>query len=333
KPAAPKVEPQNDGSVNVTPADGTDTLVITYTPEGENTTPTNFTVKKDTDGKWKKGNDAPEGVTVDENTGKVTIPANKVKDGSDVTAVDKKGDNSSDSATGKAKDNPAAPEAKPAAPKVEPQNDGSVNVTPADGTDTLVITYTPEGENTTPTNFTVKKDTDGKWKKGNDAPEGVTVDENTGKVTIPANKVKDGSSVTAKNSKNGTESDNATGQTGNNDGNSGSGTGSDSGSGDSGSGSDTGNSNDSGSDSGDDSTSNNGGNAETGNAGNSKADNASTGASGSNASTKSGNEVPAKHSSQLVKTGAEVERVGLISAMIGVLGAAAAFFSRKKNRE
>ena len=88
---------------------------------------------------------------------------------------------------------------------------------------------------------------------------------------------------------------------------------------------------------------NNAGNAETGNAGNGKsgngkagngkAGNASTGASGSNASTKSGNKVPAKHSSQLVETGAEVERVGLISAMIGVLGAAAAFFSRKKNRE
>ena len=99
-----------------------------------------------------------------------------------------------------------------------------------------------------------------------------------------------------------------------NDGNSGSG------SGDSGSGSETGNSNSSESDSGNDSKSNNAGNA-------------STGASGSNASTKSDNRVPAKHSSQLVKTGAEVERVGLISAMIGVLGAAAAFFSRKKNRE
>ena len=52
-----------------------------------------------------------------------------------------------------------------------------------------------------------------------------------------------------------------------------------------------------------------------------------------NASAKSGNKVPAKHSSQLVNTGAEVERVGLISAMIAALGAAAAFFSRKKNRE
>ncbi|RIY18189.1 hypothetical protein CJI57_00005, partial [Bifidobacteriaceae bacterium WP012] len=70
------VEPQNDGSVNVTPTDGTDSLEITYTPEGENTNPTNFTVKKE-NGKWK-GENTPEGVTVDENTGKVTIPADKV---------------------------------------------------------------------------------------------------------------------------------------------------------------------------------------------------------------------------------------------------------------
>ncbi|MDK7085530.1 hypothetical protein QP360_06850, partial [Gardnerella leopoldii] len=85
----PTVKPQNDGSVDVTPAAGTDSLEITYTPEGENTTPTNFTVKKE-NGKWK-GENTPEGVTVDENTGKVTIPANKVKDGSEVKAKDKKG--------------------------------------------------------------------------------------------------------------------------------------------------------------------------------------------------------------------------------------------------
>ena len=199
----------------------------------------------------------------------------------------------------------------PAAPTITPKDDGSVEVTPAADTDTLEITYTPEGENTNPTNFTVKKE-NGKWKKGDNTPDGVTVDENTGKVTIPANKVKDGSDVKAKDKKGNNTSSETTGKAGNNDGNSGSG--------DSGSGSETGNGNSSESDSGNDSKSNNAGNA-------------STGASGSNASTKSGNKVPAKHSSQLVKTGAEVERVGLISAMIGVLGAAAAFFSRKKNRE
>ncbi|MFW0895248.1 HYR domain-containing protein, partial [Gardnerella sp. Marseille-Q9179] len=89
KPAAPTVTPQNDGSVDVTPAAGTDTLEITYTPEGE-TNPKTITVKKGNDGKWK-GENTPEGVKVDENTGKVTIPANKVADGSTVTAKDKKG--------------------------------------------------------------------------------------------------------------------------------------------------------------------------------------------------------------------------------------------------
>ena len=304
-------------------------------------------------GEATAGNDGTFTVDIDKQEPNTTLTLTPNKDGVD-------GDPVNVTVTG---ETPAA--GKPTAPTVTPQNDGSVDVTPAADTDTLEITYTPEGENTTPTNFTVKKE-NGKWK-GENTPDGVTVDENTGKVTIPANKVKDNSEIKAKDKKGNTASDETTGKAGNNSGNSGSGTGSDSGSGDSGSGSETGNSNSSESDSGNDSTSNNGGsasgsttggssstdsgaqnstnesssadnannagNAETGNAGNGKAGNVSTGASGSNESTKSGNKVPAKHSSQLVKTGAEVERVGLISAMIGVLGAAAAFFSRKKNRE
>ena len=259
---------------------------------------------------------------------------------------------------------------KPAAPTITtPANgdgQGSATITPATDTDSLEITYTPEGKDKEKT-ITVKKGADNKWKKGDDTPAGIIVDEATGKVTIPADKVKDGSDVKAKDKKGNNTSDEATGKAGNNDGNSGSGTGSDSGSGSDTGNSESGNSNGSGSDSGNDSTSNNGGpasgsttggssstdsgaqnstnesssadnannagNAETANAGNSNAGNASTDASGSNASTKSGNKVPAKHSSQLVKTGAKGERVGLIGTMIGALGAAVAFFSRKKNRE
>ena len=449
KPAAPTVTTptsgKDQGSATITPADGTDTLEITYTPEGENTNPTNFTVKKE-NGKWK-GDNIPEGVKVDENTGKVTIPANKVKDGSSVTAIDKKGDTSSDKATGNVGKNPAkptvsdpkaenktgkdkttvsgkatpgakvtikkddqtvgevtaqddgtftvdidkqdpntkltltpskdgvdgdpvettvtgetpaakpavsdpkaenktgkdkttvsgkatpgakvtikkddqtvgevtaqddgtftvdidkqdpntkltltpskdgvdgdpvettvtgeTPAAKPAAPKVEPQDDGSVNVTPADGTDTLEITYTPEGEDKEKT-ITVKKDNDGNWT--GTTPDGVTVDKTTGKVTIPADKVKDGSEVKAKDKKGGDTSNEATGKAGN-------------------------------------------------------AGNVSTGTSGFNASAESGNKVSGKHFSQLAKTGDEFEQAGLISAMVGLLGAATAFFSRKKNRD
>ncbi|MFU0571075.1 hypothetical protein ACMZ7D_06395, partial [Gardnerella vaginalis] len=63
--------------------------------------------------------------------------------------------------------------------------------------------------------ITVKKGNDGKWK-GENTPEGVTVDKTTGEVTIPANKIKDNSDVTAQNSKNGTKSEKATGKTGTN---------------------------------------------------------------------------------------------------------------------
>ena len=165
---------------------------------------------------------------------------------------------------------------KPAAPTVTPQDNGSVEVTPADGTDTLEITYTPEGDTNEKT-ITVKKDNDGNWT-GENIPEGVTVDKTSGKVTIPADKVKDGSVVKAKDKKGGDSSEEATGKAGN-DGN------------------------------------------------------VSTGAAGFDASTKPGNKVPAKHFSQLVKTGDEVGQAGLISAMIGALGAVTAFFSRKRNRK
>ncbi|MCZ9655710.1 hypothetical protein L2Z98_06560, partial [Lactobacillus iners] len=133
----------------------------------------------------------------------------------------------------------------------------------------------PEGDTNEKT-ITVKKDKDGNWT--GTTPDGVTVDKTTGKVTIPADKVKDGSEVKAKDKKGGDTSEEATGKAGN-DGN------------------------------------------------------VSTGAAGFDASTKPGNKVPAKHFSQLVKTGDEVGQAGLISAMIGALGAVTAFFSRKRNRK
>lgn len=200
---------------------------------------------------------------------------------------------------------------------------------PAKDTDTLEITYTPEGDNKEKT-ITVKKDSDGKWKKGDDTPEGVTVNENTGEVTIPANKIKDGSSVSAIDKKGDNTSDKATGKAGSNDGNSGSGTGSDSGS-------ETGSGNDSTSDNGGPASGSTTGGSSSTDSGAQNSTNESSSADSTNnadnASTKSGNKVSAKHLSQLVKTGDEVGQAGLISAMISALGAATAFFSRKKKRE
>jgi len=271
KPAAPTVtvptSGKDQGSATITPAADTDTLEITYTPEGEANEKT-ITVKKGNDGNWT-GENIPTGVTVDKATGKVTIPADKIKDNSDVKAKDSKNGTKSDEKTGKTGTNPTTPvTTKPAAPTVtvptSGKDQGSATITPAADTDTLEITYTPEGEANEKT-ITVKKGNDGNWT-GENIPTGVTVDKATGKVTIPADKIKDNSDVKAKDSKNGTKSDEKTGKTGTNP-------------------------------------------------------------------TTPVTTKPTAPTVQLVKTGAEVERVGLISAMIGVLGAAAAFFSRKKNRE
>ncbi|MDU5187086.1 MAG: hypothetical protein E6209_08920, partial [Finegoldia magna] len=108
-PAAPKVTANEDGSVTVTPPTDEDTksVDVTYTPEGEDT-PKTVTVTKGGDGNWT----APEGsdITVDPTTGKVTIPADKVKDGSDVTATAKdKAGNVSDPASAEAGNNPTTP--------------------------------------------------------------------------------------------------------------------------------------------------------------------------------------------------------------------------------
>ena len=81
KPQAPIVTPKENGTVEITPIlTGEGTTTITYT--GEDNTPQTVTVTKTGDGTWTSSD--PK-IAVDAN-GKVTIPADKVKDGSPVTA-------------------------------------------------------------------------------------------------------------------------------------------------------------------------------------------------------------------------------------------------------
>ncbi|HFI0449804.1 TPA: YPDG domain-containing protein, partial [Streptococcus suis] len=103
-PEAPTVKANDDGSVTVTPSttagDDTKTVEITYTDE-DGTTQT-VTVTKGDDGTWSVPADS--GVTVDETTGTVTIPSDKVQDGSTVSAVSKdEAGNTSSPSTDKAK--------------------------------------------------------------------------------------------------------------------------------------------------------------------------------------------------------------------------------------
>ena len=81
KPQAPTVTPKENGTVEITPIlTGEGTTTITYT--GEDNTPQTVTVTKTGEGTWTSSDPT---IAVDAN-GKVTIPADKVKDGSPVTA-------------------------------------------------------------------------------------------------------------------------------------------------------------------------------------------------------------------------------------------------------
>ncbi|HEL2056746.1 TPA: YPDG domain-containing protein, partial [Streptococcus suis] len=117
-PAVPTVTPKEDGSITVTPSttagDDTKTVEISYTDETG--TPQTVTATKGEDGNWTVPADS--GVTVDPKTGEVTIPADKVKDGSTVTAIAKDpSNNPSVSTEGVAKNDPTtADKTTPAAP-------------------------------------------------------------------------------------------------------------------------------------------------------------------------------------------------------------------------
>ncbi|HFU4190508.1 TPA: hypothetical protein ACGO8C_002048, partial [Streptococcus suis] len=124
-PEAPVVDAKEDGSVTVTPAgDDTKTTAITYTDETG--TAQTVTVTKKDDGTWSVPADS--GVTVNPTTGAVTIPADKVQDGSTVsaTSTDEAG-NTSNPATDTAKNNPDT--TAPEVPTIETDLTGKAGTT------------------------------------------------------------------------------------------------------------------------------------------------------------------------------------------------------------
>ena len=195
-PGQPTIEPQTNGSVNITLPSGEnvkadDTVEVTYTDESGVKQTVTFT--KGEDG-WTS--DKP--TLIANPTGNTaTIPATSVQDGSEVTAVAKDPTgNESPAIPQNAGDNPDT--TAPSAPDLTQKADGTMDVVlPEDAKpgDTVEVTVIPEGgtaEN--PTKVTLEKQPDGTWKS--DKP-GI-IDHPTGDTaTIPENQVKDGSPVTA----------------------------------------------------------------------------------------------------------------------------------------
>ena len=199
-PGAPKVEAKDNGDVTITPPTDADTkeVEVSYVPTGQ-TDPVKVKATKDPQtGKWTVPADS--GLKVDEN-GNITIPADKVKDGTEViaTATDNSGNTSTvtDESKAKAKTPSSTPDTTaPGAPKVTAKDNGDVTITPPTDADTkeVEVSYVPTGQ-TDPVKVKATKDPQtGKWTVPADS--GLKVDEN-GNITIPADKVKDGTEVSA----------------------------------------------------------------------------------------------------------------------------------------
>ncbi|MEG3344057.1 Rib/alpha-like domain-containing protein, partial [Streptococcus suis] len=183
-PAKPTSVTNADGSVTIVPpVENVTGLDITFTPEGA-TEPVTVTLGKDATGAWTAPADSGLVVNPD---GTITIPADRLADGTEgqVGLVAKNGDLTSNDPA------PQVPET-PAKSSVETNENGSVTIVPpVENVTGIDITFTPEGASQ-PVTVVVSKDATGAWTAPADS--GLVVNPD-GTITIPADKVADGTAV------------------------------------------------------------------------------------------------------------------------------------------
>ena len=187
---APKVVAEENGDVKVTlPTDAKATKVeVTYTPEGQ-TEPVTVTATKGEDGNWTF-DPADSGLKVED--GKIVIPADKVKDGTEVSAVAKDNSGNASTPTDTSKAKAKTPGENKTAPKVDVNNNGDILVTPPADAKEIIVRYTDPNGN--PKEVVVRRDLNGNLAIP--VNSGLTVDRN-GNIVIPANNVQPGTEVTA----------------------------------------------------------------------------------------------------------------------------------------
>ena len=196
-PSAPQVTPSTtDGSVTVKVPDDAqvgDTVEVTVISETSDT-PEKVTLTKNADSSWTS--DKPEILpNVDAGKDSSTIPQDKVKDASDVTAVakDSAGNNSA-LVTAQAGEN--VDKTAPAKPTIEAKMNGFVYITPPADEDTKSVEVHYIDEEGNPQTVTITKDADKGWVSSNPDND-IWLNSETGKITLLAHKVKDGSLVKA----------------------------------------------------------------------------------------------------------------------------------------
>ncbi|NQQ30036.1 hypothetical protein HO878_12760, partial [Streptococcus suis] len=161
-------------------------------PEGSSQ-PVTVVVSKDATGTWTAPADSGLVVNPD---GTITIPADKVADGTAVTVVAENGSVSSPEVGSTVVPVPVVTPETPVAPskpEVISTASGDVVVTPpTDNVTNLDITFTPEGSSQ-PVTVVVSKGATGTWTAPADS--GLVVNPD-GTITIPAENVADGTAVT-----------------------------------------------------------------------------------------------------------------------------------------
>ena len=206
-PTAPSIVANENGTVTITPPtrpnsttpQDIDTITLTYTPTGK-ATPETVTVTK-TGNNWTVNGKTTDKVSVTP-AGVVTISDPEVADGKEVTAkVSKRIDNNLTLESPIAKE--IAKGAKPQTPVATAKDNGEVTAKPQDPAKVDKITVSYIGEDNQPKTAVGKKDPKGNWTV--DKPE-VQINPKTGEITIPENKVKDGTEVTVV-TKNGNSAD------------------------------------------------------------------------------------------------------------------------------
>ena len=206
-PTAPSIVANENGTVTITPPtrpnsttpQDIDTITLTYTPTGK-ATPETVTVTK-SGNNWTVNGKTTDKVSVTP-AGVVTISDPEVADGKEVTAkVSKRIDNNLTLESPIAKE--IAKGAKPQMPVATAKDNGEVIAKPQDPAKADKITVSYIGEDNQPKTAVGKKDPKGNWTV--DKPE-VQINPKTGEITIPENKVKDGTEVTVV-TKNGNSAD------------------------------------------------------------------------------------------------------------------------------
>lgn len=174
-----------DGSMYITPGADNHKVKVTYTKGNQEKILEIEKVKTGTDNqvewKVKDGTTLPDNVTLDKSTGKLHFPKGTVDVNTKMTAVGTNKDGyDSDSVS-----QPVLKDPTPFADAPQAVVDGDkVVVTPGADSEKVEI------KGTTNDPVTIVKGGDGKWKfEGNTNPDGITLDEKTGKVTINNDKI------------------------------------------------------------------------------------------------------------------------------------------------